>query len=319
MPRTTWKSIRAIPAKAMRTMQVAARPERHLVLHWCREGVVARNWGDKLNPFLAGLLSGKRIVHEDDVFPSSKWPVHYMIGSALEYAQAAGAVVWGTGFVHRDQGLRKPPRAVHAVRGYRSLERLKALGVECPDVVGDPALLLPLFYTPRPSARRYKLGVIPHCRELDLPAVAPGRLPEDTLRIDITGGIFDVVDQICSCDFIASSSLHGLICAHAYGVPARWIKLSDRPFGDGFKYHDFYSSIGAQVDGPMPVTEAAQLDGVRDGFREANGTVDLDRLMEACPFLVSEMPAARRADPRLIERVQRRTGVPQTRDHVGVT
>lgn len=274
-----------IPARAARSLLLASRPERYLVLDWCRTGIVAENFGDKLNPFLAARLSGRKVVHVEDVLPSRERPVHFVIGSALEYAQAAAGVVWGMGFAAKDQGLRARPRAVHAVRGRHSLERLRSLGIECPEVLGDPALLLPWMYTPRPTGTRHKLGVIPHCRERDLPAVQPQALPEGTLRIDITGDLFTVVDQICSCDFIASSSLHGLICAEAYGIPARWIKLSNRPFGDGFKFHDYYSSVGKSVDGPLPVSEARQFARVREGFRASKPVIDLDRLLGSCPFL----------------------------------
>src|SRR5690606_23586094 len=132
------------------------------------------------------------------------------------------------------------------------------------------------FYNPTPAGRRYGLGVIPHCRERDL--LTAEQMPEDSLLIDITGGIFAVVDQICACDFIASSSLHGLICAEAYGIPARWRRLSDGRLGDGFKFRASYSSIGQEVAGPVMVSDAAQLKTIRDGHRDHRRRSDLDRL-----------------------------------------
>ncbi|MCE0760335.1 polysaccharide pyruvyl transferase family protein [Marinobacter sp. G11] len=283
----TLKRLGNLPGKIARTY-AARRENEYLVLHWARQGVIGINWGDKLNPVLARMISGKNVVHAFDVFPTSDRPIYYMIGSSLEHAQRKKAVVWGVGFISEEQGIEQAPAAVHAVRGYRSMERLQQLGIECPDVVGDPAFLLPRYYKPRDIGRRYKVGVIPHCYELDLPCVQPGALPEDSLLIDITGGVFDVIDQICSCDEIISSSLHGLICAEAYGVPSQWVKLSERPIGDGFKYHDFYSSIGKQVDGPISIRSGEEwlpllgqselpvsptrLDGLND------------RLLNACPF-----------------------------------
>ena len=250
-----FKRLKNVPIKAARTY-VVSKSEDYLVLHWARQGVIGINWGDKLNPVLARMISGKNVVHAFDVFPSPERPAHYVIGSSLEHAQHKKAIVWGVGFIAATQGIAQPPGKVHAVRGYHSMKRLHALGIECPDVVGDPALLLPRYYSPRPLGRRYKVGIIPHCYELDVACVQDNALPEDALLIDITGGVFDVIDQINACDEIISSSLHGLICAEAYGVPSQWVKLSDRPVGDGFKYHDFYSSIGKQVEGPVDVGDS---------------------------------------------------------------
>lgn len=283
-----------LPGKLARTYAVNHEPDV-LVLHWARQGVVGINWGDKLNPILARMISGKNVVHAFDVFPSPSRSIYYMVGSSLEHAQRKGGVVWGVGFITEQQGIASHPPAVHAVRGYRSLERLRKLGISCSDVVGDPALLLPRFYNARPLKRRYRVGIIPHCYELDLSVVQPSVLPEDALLIDITGDLFDVVDQINACDEIISSSLHGLICAESYGVPSVWVHLSSRPVGDGFKFHDYYSSIGRTVSGPVIVSEASDWLKVIGCSPEV---VDRDlleqtckTLLEACPFWPGSRPA----------------------------
>lgn len=276
-----------LPLKLARTYAVS-QSDDYLVLHWARTGVVGINWGDKLNPVLTRMISGKNVVHAFDVFPDESRTIYYVVGSSLEHAQRTESEVWGVGFINEAQGIATPPKAIHAVRGFKSVKKLKALGFDCTDVVGDPALLLPRYYSPRPIGRRYSVGVIPHCYELNVPAVSPDCLPDDVLMIDITGGVFEVIDQICACDEIISSSLHGLICAEAYGVPSQWIKLSDRPVGDGFKYHDFYSSIDKEVDGPIDVQSKSQL---LDLFGKSEKPVSKERLarlsdllIDACPF-----------------------------------
>lgn len=50
----------------------------------------------------------------------------------------------------------------------------------------------------------------------------------------------EVLDQICSCEYIASSSLHGLIMSEAYDIPNLWIELSGKLMGGHFKFHDFF-------------------------------------------------------------------------------
>lgn len=281
------KRVKNFPLKAARTFAINSSDD-YLVMHWARQGVIGINWGDKLNPVLARMISGKNVVHAFDVFPSPNKPVYYVIGSSLEHAQRKKAVVWGVGFISAEQGIGQAPRHVHAVRGYRSMERLHQVGIECPNVVGDPALLLPRYYKPKTIGHRYKVGIIPHCYELNLLVVQPQSLPKDSLLIDITGDIFDVIDQICACDEIISSSLHGLICAEAYGVPSQWIKLSERPVGDGFKYHDFYSSIDKQVVGPISVVAGSDWKALlgRSELPVNQSKLELlsNNLLGACPF-----------------------------------
>lgn len=277
-----------IPVKAARTISVR-RADDVLLVHWANRRIIGRNWGDKLNPVLCRMLSGFNVVHCYDVFPAVDKQVHYVVGSSLERAQKRRGVVWGAGFIDSGQGIRQAPGAVHAVRGHHSREKLRGLGVDCPETVGDPALLMPLLYTPRPLGRRYRLGVIAHAYERDMACIAPDALPEDVLDIDITGGIFDVVDQVAACDEILSSSLHGLVCAEAYGVPSRWVQVSDRPAGDGFKYHDFLSAIGKRSDPPPAIETAAdwsRLSGTSEAPVARDRLAEITRdLLSACPFL----------------------------------
>ena len=53
----------------------------------------------------------------------------------------------------------------------------------------------------------------------------------------------DVIDQICSCERILSSSLHGLIVSDAYQIPSCWIELTGKISGGYFKYYDYASSV----------------------------------------------------------------------------
>ena len=51
-----------------------------------------------------------------------------------------------------------------------------------------------------------------------------------------------MLERILSCKLVLSSSLHGLVFAEAFGVPARWLELAgSKRTEKGFKYHDYYS------------------------------------------------------------------------------
>ena len=51
-------------------------------------------------------------------------------------------------------------------------------------------------------------------------------------------------EDIDKCDFILSSSLHGIIVADSFNIPNAWIYLTDKVIGKGFKFHDYFSAIG---------------------------------------------------------------------------
>jgi pyruvyltransferase len=51
------------------------------------------------------------------------------------------------------------------------------------------------------------------------------------------------VKQIHECEYILSSSLHGIIIADSYGIPAYHIELSDKIIGGQWKFKDYYESV----------------------------------------------------------------------------
>ena len=50
---------------------------------------------------------------------------------------------------------------------------------------------------------------------------------DDAIFIDIEGDINSVINQVCRCEYVISSSLHGLICADAYEIPSVRVVISD--------------------------------------------------------------------------------------------
>ncbi len=280
--------IMTVPRKLMNTA-ISTTSNKYVVMRWATEGVVSINWGDKLNPYLGEAISGKKVFHRADIYPWPSRPIHYCIGSHLATAFSdPDAVIWGAGFISYDVPVIGRPKAVHAVRGWLSVERLKKEGINPPNVVGDAALLLPRFYTPKKSEKRFSLGIIPHCFEWNEPFYVEARKWPDTLMIDITGGIEEVVDQINSCDRIISSSLHGIICADSYGIPSIWLHASNKPVGDGFKFRDYFSSVGRSDWDPIYVDATTSRTELESKFHEYKIEIDLDALWNACPLVRQE-------------------------------
>jgi pyruvyltransferase len=128
------------------------------------------------------------------------------------------------------------------------------------------------------------LGIIPHFRDQGDRLLRRFQFKEDVRVIDILGDIEETVDAVASCEAIVSSSLHGLIMAHAYGVPAAWIQLGDRVKGDGFKFRDYLRSIGRNDTKPSRLSATTQTTELVESMSQQPVDIDLERLWNACPF-----------------------------------
>ena len=206
-----------------------------------------------------------------------------VIGSILGGANEL-AEVWGSGFIRENEAVIGRPRAVHAVRGPLSRASLLQQGIECPEVYGDPALLLPRFFNPN-VPKRYSVGIIPHYVDKGHPWLERYRHDSQVLILDIESDIQNFVRSVKSCEVILSSSLHGLICADAYGVPNAWVQFSDDVVGGDFKFRDYRLSIGAGEPKPLRMAETTELAFVVGKAEHRSLHIDLCRLILACPFL----------------------------------
>ena len=95
----------------------------------------------------------------------------------------------------------------------------------------------------------------------------------------------EFVDEIKKCDVILSSSLHGIICGDAYGIPSYWIELSDKVIGNGFKFLDYFLSVKRKEKGPIVIEEKTKIEEICScKFNDYKIDIDLDLLYNACPF-----------------------------------
>jgi pyruvyltransferase len=98
----------------------------------------------------------------------------------------------------------------------------------------------------------------------------------------------DFISELLSCDYILSSSLHGLILADAYNVPNLWIKISDRIIGGNFKYQDYYSTTNSGEQEPFKVVDGEDLKSINDAVDRLCSVktyrYDIKRLLKAFPF-----------------------------------
>ena len=219
------------------------------------------NFGDILSPFIISSLSGKRIIHKSCCkgtidcikqivkcllfFRFKEWPSILFpweknligVGSIIGLGNKHSSI-WGSGFLLSKNGFNGGK--VCAVRGKRTNEKLVSMGYEGTSTFGDPAMLVPLLIKPS-AVKSTDVGIIPHYTETDYFIERYG----GTYKIiDLrTKDIKKVISEITSCRCILSTSLHGIIVSHAYGIPALWIKLHTLN-DDDFKFYDYFSSVG---------------------------------------------------------------------------
>ena len=128
---------------------------------------------------------------------------------------------------------------------------LKEFGYEVPEVYGDPAILMPQIFNPV-EEKQYDVSIVTHMNEpLD-------ENENGYHRISICDDDYETfVREIKRSKLIVSSSLHGIIFAETYGVPAILLK----PRVDLFKYYDYYYGT-KRFDFPIAssVEEALNID-----------------------------------------------------------
>ena len=242
-----------------------------------------KNMGDLISPYLFEKITGQKPKR---VSPACGEPFILSCGSILGCCNK-NAIVWGTGTMFRKKVLS--PLKVLAVRGPITRQTLLDSGVACPEVYGDPGLLLPRYYTPTPSYH-YRVGIIPHYSDHEYMAKT-FNIP-NVLVIDINRDVEKVCDDIKACDVTISSSLHGIIVSHAYNVPSAWMTASKYckwPIGGGkLKYMDYY--LSRNINSIEPISwdvlpqDAEQLYDLISQYPQPTNIIDIDKLISVCPF-----------------------------------
>lgn len=254
------------------------------------------NLGDCVNTLLVPLLAGRPVVHSRHTPGAARTTC--AIGSVL--GNNVCEDVWGSGFIS-DTSKVNPNEYVniYALRGPESKAKLIRAGYTFANSAmvpyGDPALLMPLVFPLPPPTRVAQLCIVPHYIDKTVRAVVNTR---NDVALNTTDGVSVAMLDIATCDFgayiqtlsgcemVASSSLHGLIFAAAYGIPGVRLILSSRVFGGHFKFRDFYGGIGASelyqhinLQGHVKIPYRTILQ-----YKQSVPTINVDAVWKAFPF-----------------------------------
>ena len=194
------------------------------------------NFGDLLTNDLLNNI-GVKFTHTNKFEKANT----FVIGSISRLA-TSGSSVFGSGVIREDE-IANPNADWKFVRGPLTRKNVLAYGGSCPDIYCDPALLLPTFC--EESEKEYEIGIVPHYNHFK----NMKKKYKNYKVIDVVNkNPLAVAKEITKCKKIVSSSLHGIICAHSYGIPAARINGTTKIHGDGIKYEDYYMAVNASSE-----------------------------------------------------------------------
>jgi pyruvyltransferase len=225
------------------------------------------NFGDLIGPVLV-----ERILADRGVDPGRGGERRLLTVGSILHLAAPDDVVWGSGINGKEAHLPPDLRLdVRAVRGPITHRLLREAGIEAPRVYGDPALLWSRFW-PRESyadGDRRAVGFVPNLHDWV-------RHRDDPRVIAPQGDLHTIVGQIARCELVVATSLHGIVLAESFGIPARLIPPSSEPM---HKYHDYYAGTGREeFRVAASVDEAIEMGGARPPVWDG------DALLGAFPF-----------------------------------
>jgi hypothetical protein len=192
------------------------------------------NFGDDLTPWLLphyGFVPVHRAPKEAQLAG---------VGSIIEFLpDSYDGAVWGSGLI--DARPRALPAATFlAARGHHTRE---LVGGSDAIAVGDPGILVER-HVKRPKVR-WKLGVVPHGHHRSHEGIASfvSRGADQLHVVNVHQRAHTAVREIASCAVVLTTSLHGLVTADSFGIPAVWTLLEPPLEGGDFKFRDYESVV----------------------------------------------------------------------------
>lgn len=251
---------------------------------------VTTNFGDLIGPWLINLITKKPVINSKYVNVNK---TIFTVGSIIEHAssfQNQKISIWGSGLIkplNKSKKIKELSRCqidkVLAVRGSLTRQELsKIYEIESSLPLGDPALLLPKFFSPC-SKNINDICIVPHFSHKGL-----FESHQDTFNVvNVMQSPKNVVAEIVSSKVCISTSLHGIIIAQAYNIPWLLLRIADETLvGDMFKFNDFFSTLKGE-EFPIRTISASDLYNL-DFNKLANEAslvpikTNLDDLLDSC-------------------------------------
>lgn len=214
---------------------------------WARVTAAGRrrptNFGDEFAPAVLAALTGQRVrwtpIDDAEVVGLGSLGNRYLLGTRR-------ARLFGTGLREAPPpGTTLPAERVLGLRGAASAA---ALGLPAALGIGDPGLVVRELVSPRRTPRREPV-LIPHFSAFASPrtrALLRGCAADGCTVMPPNRPWREVATAVRDASAVISSSLHGIVFADSFGVPAIWTRMPGTIEPD-LKYHDHDSAFGLRA------------------------------------------------------------------------
>lgn len=222
------------------------------------------NFGDCIAAKFFSLLANINTVSVDYNY---KIESYLTVGSHLRVA-TPNHIILGSGFISENDDLGKgdwceytnkiynKPKKILSVRGPKTREKVLKMGIDCPSNFGDPLFVFPLVHNPILKIK-FKIGLIPHYIDKNnknfIQLLHKLNKKYNVKILDIETGVnfTKLIEDIKECEYIISSTLHGVILSIAYFRKTIWTRFSNNVIGGDFKFQDFFESLDIKYKDPM--------------------------------------------------------------------
>lgn len=257
-------------------MMFEKKPDKENIFWWSPRAFLGLPWlvkenaGDYLGPLLVEKILKTKGLDTQDI--NNKRLLS--IGSIFHFARD-NDIIWGTGIngkIPLDQ-LTFTKLDIRSVRGPLTAKILRQKGLKVPEVFGDPGILTSIFWPRDEIEKETNIIYIPHMREK-----VKNNIKENYKVVTPRCSVDNFIKEIQKASKVLTTSLHGVIIAESYGIPA--VLMENFSGETDFKYDDYYSGTGRKTP---PIFK-----NVEDAAMYNPSIPDLsyyqDRLLEAFPF-----------------------------------
>lgn len=210
--------------------------------HYFRYG----NAGDMFNVDLI-----KKIYNTNAVNSYDEAGRLFLIGSVMNRVKK-GDIINGIGWKGNDLSIKEDileSLEIFGVRGPLTKSLFEKYNSNLTNLKFeyDPGLLIKEVYDiDLKNSREEQAIFIPHFRD---ESVYNKNYPKSIKHVSVDAKPYSIAKEILKSKVVYSSSLHGIIFAHALGKPCVFVKpQSNEPI---FKFRDYYLSIGKEMPEPL--------------------------------------------------------------------
>lgn len=246
--------------------------------YWTKQ----ENVGDALAPVIYDWMLKRRGLTRDS--HSSTTSILLTVGSVISINHY-DAVIWGSGMhtissIIKNYNWRKRAKLdIRAVRGPITQQILEFSKYDCTNAaLGDPAILMPMIYQNGSQEKKHDVSIVTHwCFDKVDEEITSSGL--NVINVN-TKDYKYFIDEIVSSRLVISSSLHGIILAESYGVPAIFLNRNNCMKKELMKYYDWYFSTGRySVKMAMSIEEALRIE-----------PMELPDTSDMCKALINSFP-----------------------------